>query len=279
METRNRALALVRQDAQEAITAEVAKLGALRQSHVFISGGSGFLGAWLLELIQVLNAEHDFGMRVTVFSRNAREFAQRWPHLGQLAWAKFQDGDIRYLGELPRDADYVIHAAALTDRRLFASQPTMVAETNTAGTLRLLRAANLLEGVRKFLLLSSGMVYGAQPWQQESVDETFVGPLPCHTVNAVYAESKRFAEVLGHCAVSETKLPLVTLRPFAFVGPYQSVSRVGPFASWEMERPCAASCMAVTLPPGSWPRWPTVGHGKLTMSVVPNRLIWGPWQA
>ena len=47
---------------------------------------------------------------------------------------------------------YIIHAAALTDRRLFASQPGAVAEVNGVGTLRILRAANLLEDVQKFVL-------------------------------------------------------------------------------------------------------------------------------
>ena len=45
----------------------------------------------------------------------------------------------------------------------------------------------------------------------------------CNDVNAVYAESKRFAEVIAHSAISETKLPVVILRPFAFLGPYQSL--------------------------------------------------------
>ena len=66
-------------------------------------------------------------------------------------------------------------------------------------------------------------MYGVQPWDMPSIDEDFAGPLRCNDVSAVYAESKRFAEVVAQCAVSESKLPVVTLRPFAFVGPYQSL--------------------------------------------------------
>ncbi len=219
----NRALALVQSDAEAVLAGRTASLAALRGQHLFISGGTGFLGTWLLELVKVLNERHDFGLRVTVFSRNARAFASRWPHLGSVKWAAFLEGDIRYFSDLPRDVRYIIHAAALTDRRLFASQPGAVAETNSVGTLRLLRAANLLEDLQKFVLLSSGLVYGAQPWEQPQIDENFAGPLRCNEVNAVYAESKRFAEVVAQCAISESKLPVVTLRPFAFVGPYQSL--------------------------------------------------------
>ena len=59
---------------------------------------------------------------------------------------------------------------------------------------------------------------------QARIDEKFAGPLRSNDVNAVrLRESKRYAEVLAQCAISETKLPVVTLRPFAFVGPYQSL--------------------------------------------------------
>lgn len=219
----NRALALVQSDAEAVLAGRTAPFAALRGQHLFISGGTGFLGTWLLELVRMLNERHDFGVRVTVFSRNARAFASRWPHLGSAKWAAFLDGDIRHLSDLPRDVRYIIHAAGLTDRRLFASQPGAVAEINSVGTLRLLRAANLLEDLQKFALISTGLVYGAQPWEQPQIDEKFAGPLRCDEVNAVYAESKRFAEVVAQCAISESKLPVVTLRPFAFIGPHMSL--------------------------------------------------------
>ena len=219
----SRALALVRSDAEAVLDGRCHRLSSLRGQHVFISGGTGFLGTWLLELIKILNEAYGFGLRATVYSRQARAFAARWPHLGQIAGVRFEEGDIRYFSEFPRDVRYIIHAAALTDRRSVASQPSAVAEVNGVGTQRILRAANLLEDVQKFVLMSSGLVYGSQPWELPRVDETFVGPMRCNDVNGVYAESKRFAEVIAQSAISETKLPVVTLRPFAFVGPYQSL--------------------------------------------------------
>jgi dTDP-glucose 4,6-dehydratase len=98
-----------------------------------------------------------------------------------------------------------------------------VAEVNGLGTLRALRAANLLEDVQKFVLLSSGLVYGSQAWDQPLIDESFSGRLPSNKAHNIYAESKRFAEAVAQAAISESKIPVVTLRPFAFVGPYQSL--------------------------------------------------------
>jgi dTDP-glucose 4,6-dehydratase len=127
------------------------------------------------------------------------------------------------LTELPHETNYIIHAAALTDRRLFASNPTAVGEVNSMGTVRLLRAANLLEDAKKFLLVSSGLVYGPQSLEVKNIAENYTGGFPCDNPNAIYAESKRFSESFAASFVSESKLPLVIVRPFAFVGPYQSL--------------------------------------------------------
>jgi dTDP-glucose 4,6-dehydratase len=217
------AIALTCADAEAVLHGRVEQLVPLRGQHLFITGGTGFLGTWLLELIKVLNTREDFNLRVTTFSRNPQAWAARWPHLAGEKWLTLLGGDIRYLAELPRDATHVIHAAALTDRRVFASNPSAVAETNAVGTLRVLRAATLLDDLRKFVLLSSGLVYGGQPWDRPRIDEEFAGVSRCDNVGAVYPESKRLAEVAAQCAISESKLPVVTLRPFAFVGPYQSL--------------------------------------------------------
>lgn len=215
--------ALVRADAEAVLEHRVEQLAPLREQTIFITGGTGFLGMWLLELIAVLNERYRFGVRTIVFSRDARALPTRWPHLGNAEWLTLQSGDIRYFTEFPRDVRYVVHAAALTDRRVCASNPTAVLETNCIGTLRALQAAMLLENLEKFVLMSSGLVYGVQPWELARIDEDFAGVSRCDEVTAVYAQSKRLAEVAAQCAISESKLPIITLRPFAFVGPYQSL--------------------------------------------------------
>lgn len=210
-------------DADEVLERNASDLTSLKDQHLFITGGTGMLGKWILELIAILNDKNGMGIRVTILSRNPKSFFSAHPRLSNMPWLTLVEGDIRHLSELPRGISHIIHAAALTDRRQFASQPGAVADVNAFGTMRLLRAANLLEDIPKFILLSSGLVYGSQPWETPFIDETFAGALRSNDVNSVYAESKRFAETIAHCATSENKLPVVILRPFAFVGPYQSL--------------------------------------------------------
>jgi nucleoside-diphosphate-sugar epimerase len=213
----------VSHDIEAVLSGRIDLLQPLAGAKIFITGGTGFLGTWMLELIAVLNARHKFNTQVTVFSRSAPDFARRHKHLGARNEFHFVEGDIRYLTDLPHETDYILHAAALTDRRLFASTPTAVGEVNGMGAIRLLRAANRLEYLKKIILVSSGLVYGPQPLNVERISENFSGGFAPGNSNAIYAESKRFAESFAAAAVSEAKLPLVVTRPFAFIGPYQSL--------------------------------------------------------
>ncbi len=213
----------VKSDTDAVLKGRTEPLKPLAGSHLVITGGTGFLGTWLLELIAALNTDHQFNTRVTVYSRSAPDFIRHHKHLGSRKEFRFLEGDIRFLTELPHETHYIIHAAALTDRRLFASTPTAVGEVNSVGTIRLLRAAVLLEDLRNLLLVSSGLVYGPQSLTMERINENYSNGFPCDNVNVIYAESKRFSEAFAASFVSETKIPLVIARPFAFVGPYQSL--------------------------------------------------------
>lgn len=228
--------ALVAADARMVLAGQLKVLEPLRGTTLFITGGTGFLGAWILELVKVLNTDHAFNLKVTSLSRGAREFAARWPHLGGQSWLRLQEGDVRHLSDVPRETQFIVHAAAITDRRQCASRPSAVAEVNVLGALRLLRAANLLEDLRRVVHLSSALVAGPQPWSLATMPEDFVAASRCDDVTTVYAESKRMAEMVMQCAVSEWKAPVVMLRPFAFIGPYQNLQL--PWAVTDFVRDC-----------------------------------------
>jgi dTDP-glucose 4,6-dehydratase len=91
-------------------------------------------------------------------------------------------------------------------------------ETIVDGTRRTLEMARKT-GARRFLLTSSGAVYGRQPSELSHVPEDFSGaPEPSNPAN-VYAEGKRAAELLCALHADENLQPTIA-RCFAFVGPY-----------------------------------------------------------
>ena len=95
-------------------------------------------------------------------------------------------------------------------------------------------------GAKRFLLTSSGGVYGAQPSTLERIPESYLGmPDPLSADNA-YSVSKRLAEHL--CALYSEKHGLVTVvaRCFAFVGPDLPLSAhfaIGNFIRDALDRP------------------------------------------
>jgi nucleoside-diphosphate-sugar epimerase len=232
----DKAIASVHADANAVLQGRTKLLEPLRGKHLYVTGGTGFLGCWLLELLKVLSETYSFNTSVTVMSRNSSGFINRWPHFAGQEWLRFEDGDIRHLSEIPLSINYVIHAAALTDRRDFSSQATAVAETNVFGTSRMLRACERLENLEKISLISSGLIYGNQSNDVPCIDENYLGTRSLPSGVSLYAESKRMSEAFANAAIVESKMPIAILRPFAFVGPYQSLD--SPWAITDFIRDC-----------------------------------------
>ena len=68
--------------------------------------------------------------------------------------------------------------------------------------------------------MSSGAVYGQQPWEMERVGEDWIGAPKCNDVRAAYAEGKRAAEML--CAIygKQFGVEIAIARIFAVLGPF-----------------------------------------------------------
>jgi dTDP-glucose 4,6-dehydratase len=217
---------LVREDCDEALTTEVRSLLApLRGQHILITGGTGFVGTWLTEMVARLNDAHGFRTQLTLVCRRADRFAARAPHLAARADVTVVERDVRYLVDIPPDVTYVIHAAGTPDNRQHASNPLQTLHTFIQGTDAVLDAATRLPDLRNFLHLSSGNVYGAQAWEVERAAEDYRGVLDIGSVASTYVEAKRGAETVCAAYRAQHRLVTTTVRPFAFMGPYQHLDR------------------------------------------------------
>ena len=215
--------ASVRSDCAAAADAEALK--ALAGRHILVTGGTGFVGTWLTEMVACLNDEHSLGMRVSLLASHTSDFQERVPHLANRMDVELIERDVRDLDVLPAGVTHVIHAAGSPDNRLHASDPLRCMSVISAGTSAVLRASVDAPDLVKLLFVSSGLVYGPQPLDLPGISEKFVGGPECDSIASVYPEAKRYAEV--ECAAwrGQTKLPIVTARPFAFIGPYQGLDK------------------------------------------------------
>ena len=216
---------LIRRDCSEILAIGYRSLEALRGSSVLVTGGTGFLGAWLAEMIAVLNDKYNFGTKLYLLSTHASTFGDKAPHLALRNDVDLIERDVRYIVEIPEDVNFIIHAASSPDSRLHASDPIKVIDVTVNGTLAVLTAAARLPKLKKVLNISSGLVYGSQPWELEGIPESFWGSLDPSSVGSVYAEAKRCAETVCAAGANEHRLPIVNARPFAYIGPYQLLDK------------------------------------------------------
>jgi dTDP-glucose 4,6-dehydratase len=112
----------------------------------------------------------------------------------------------------------VIHAATEASAKLNEEDPLRMIDTIVTGTRQTLDFA-VETGARRFLLTSSGAVYGAQPHNVTHLSEEYTGGPDSTSPRSAYGESKRLAELLCACYAGRG-IESVIARCFAFVGPY-----------------------------------------------------------
>ena len=217
-------LGLVREDCSEALGDRAELLSPLRNSTLLVTGGTGFAGTWIAEMIALLNDRHGFNTRLSLLARGTEHFRATRKHLANRSDVTLIKSDIRHLMDVPRETNWLIHAAANPDSRMHASQPIETLSTIAEGTSAVLRAVDRCSNFKMLLNLSSSLVYGLQPLELDRISENQTGGiLDCSSVSSAYAEAKRYAETLCAAARSQARIPVLTARPFAMLGPYQSI--------------------------------------------------------
>lgn len=192
---------------------------ALRGTRLFVTGGTGFFGSWLLESLVHANNTVDLGVKMVVLTRNADAFRSRRPHLASHPSVQFQTGDVRDFAFPADRIDYLIHAATSSDASRNEANEAAMVDTIVAGTRRALECARSC-GVRRMLLTSSGAVYGSQPSDRTRLEEDFAGVPEGRDTKAAYGHAKRSAENLCADVHQTSGLAVQIARGFAFVGPY-----------------------------------------------------------
>lgn len=182
---------------------------------IFITGGTGFFGLWLLESLAWANARLKVGVRATVLSRNPKTFSLRTPHLAADRSIAVVAGDVRDFDCPTARFTHVVHAAFDSSRAI--ASPLAAFDTLATGTRRVLEFA-ARQPLQRMLCVSSGAVYGTQPKDLERIAESYRGgPDPLSPASA-YGEGKRVGEFLCGLAAANG-LPVSIARCFAFLGP------------------------------------------------------------
>ena len=180
----DRALALGRDD-----------LARLDGRHIVMTGGTGFVGSWLLELLAWSADRLGTDPRVTVVTRRPGRFAERRPHLAGHRCVHLVEGDVRREPVVGRPVDLFVAGAAASLAAGDATSEDDLRRTQEGGA-RTARRFLDRDGCR-VLLLSSGAAARD---------------------GGAYGAAKRAAEAELLRGVGAQRTSVARL--YAFVGPY-----------------------------------------------------------
>lgn len=186
---------------------------------IFLTGGTGFFGVWLLMSFVFVNRKLDLNSNIIILTRDKDRFQSKHKWILEYTEVSFLEGDISNFEFIDTNIDYVIHAATEASVRLNTEEPLVMFETIVNGTKRVLDFAKLKK-VKSFLLTSSGAVYGKQPSEIQNISENYVGAPITSDAGSMYGEGKRIAEVLCAAHHKLFDLPVKIARCYAFIGPF-----------------------------------------------------------
>jgi len=191
----------------------------LRGQQLFITGGTGFFGSWLLESFAWANDQLGLNAQALVLSRDPLAAQKKISHLANHPAIRFHPGDVRSFEFPAGEFSWIIHAATESDARQNEENPLRMFDTIVLGTYRVLNFAKLC-GTRKILLTSSGAVYGKQPTDLTHIPDDYPGAPNSQDTRSAYGEGKRAAELLCALYANQYMFEAKIARCFAFVGPY-----------------------------------------------------------
>src|SRR3954447_16074998 len=191
----------------------------LRGQSLFVTGGTGFVGTWLIETFAWANRHLRLHATMAVLSRNPTAFRDKAPQAAEDPSITFIQGSLSHFQIPHRDYPFVIHAATDQTGAPSKEEPGGTFDREVAGTRRVLELARRAE-TRRLLFTSSGAVYGKQPPDMPRVREEYVGAPETTDVGSGYGQAKRVSEFLCTSYGQQYGFEPVIARLFAFAGPH-----------------------------------------------------------
>ena len=186
----------------------------LRDAHVLITGGAGFIGSSLTARL----ADHNRIRILDTLRRNALGAAGLDSHPNvELVRGDVQDREA--VTRAVEGVDFVVHMASIAGVDTVLKNPVPTMEISLEGTMNALRAARDHGGIRRFIDFSTSEVFGSYAFRVAEGDVTSLGAVG--EARWTYAVSKLATEHLAHNYHKQFGLPTCAIRPFNIYGPGQ----------------------------------------------------------
>jgi len=174
-----------------------------------ISGGAGFIGSWLVDILYALGAEN-----ITIVDNLSTGSLNNIAHLLSTGKVKLIKKPVEKLTPL-HGYDYVLHLAARPNPEDYVKRPVDALEVSSIGTYKMLEVARVNDAI--FLLTSTSEVYGHP--KVVPTPESYWGYVNPVGLRSCYDEGKRFAEALTMAYVRQYGVDARISRIFNTYGP------------------------------------------------------------
>lgn len=191
---------------------------ALAGARILVTGATGLIGAMLVD---ALLSRPEAGVSVCAGARNPEKARARFPeHLDN---PRFFILPFDLTKPFTPDAsfDYILHTASPAHPLAYSAQPVQTLLGCVEGVKSLLDFGRQT-GLKRFLYVSSGEVYGQPPESSDGLSETDFGAVDGLSARACYPVGKRAAETLCACYRAEYGTDFVVARPSHTYGPTQT---------------------------------------------------------
>jgi dTDP-glucose 4,6-dehydratase/UDP-glucuronate decarboxylase len=194
-------------------------LKRFEDSTLLISGGGGFLGAYIIDVLQYCN-ENIFKKpcKVICLENFITGVPERIKHLLSKEHISIMNKDVSKPFEIDIKPDYIIHCAGIASPTVYRKFPLETIEVNVMGLKNLLELARK-SNVKSFLSFSTSEIYGNPTPENIPTQEAYNGNVSCTGPRACYDESKRLGETLCVSYYQQYGIPIKVVRPFNVYGP------------------------------------------------------------
>ena len=212
--------AVIREDLDNIVETCGGAMHRLSGSSLLLTGGSGFVGRYLVEsVIRFNEISGDAPCILTLTTRQPELLILRYrPQVdaNEVVVVKWTGVDAG--GLAGRRWDYVIHGAATADPVRVAQDPEGIFRDAISMAASVVDVAKSSDA-RRIVLISSVAVYGDQPPTLAELPETFRGAPDLSSATAAYGEAKRVSELLFRLSGLDQRVA----RVFSLIGPYQDL--------------------------------------------------------
>ena len=196
----------------------------LRDKAVLISGATGLVGSFLVDVLMQKNLE-GLCCKVYALGRSEEKAKARFGDRSTDPFFSFLPYDINlpFVREDIGKVDFVLHLASNTHPMQYSTDPIGTITTNIIGLQNMLEFA-CAHGSERFAFASSNEIYGENRGDAELFDEEYCGYIDCNTLRAGYPESKRCGEALCRAYEKQKGLSVCIPRLTRSYGPTMLMS-------------------------------------------------------